>query len=189
MTFSVDDFLGEFEPPTVEVRVCPRADLLEQHRLLDRQLAEASTKSAGGSLAGDDTRTLADEVTALEERIEQATRTFKFRALSRRRWRSLLGAHPPLKQHKADGLDFNPETFPVAAIAACAVEPAMTDEQAEKVADAIPLGEFEKMWAAVLQVNLGASDTPKSVLATTIHRMNGAFSTTAPPEASPGASS
>ena len=188
MTFTVDDFLGEFEAPTVEVRVCPRADLLERHRLLDRQLAEASSKDAG-SLASGPPRSLADEVLALEEQIEASTRTFRFRALSRRRWRSLLGAHPPLKQHKADGLDFNPETFPVAAIAACAVEPTMTPEQAEQVADAIPLGEFERMWAAVLQVNLGASDTPKSVLATTIHRMNGASWTTAPRAASPGASS
>lgn len=188
MTFSVDDFLGEFEAPTVEVRVCPRADLLEQHRLLERQLAEASSKG-GDSLASGPPRALADEVLALEDEIEQATRTFKFRALSRRRWRALLGAHPPLKQHKADGLDFNPETFPVAAIAACAVEPSMTAEQAEQVADALPLGEFDRMWAAVAAVNLGASDTPKSVLATTIRRMNGAYSTTAPPAGSPGASS
>lgn len=188
MTFSVDDFLGEFEAPTVEVQICPRADLLEQHRLLDRQLAEESGKGAG-TLAAGPPKDLAEQLAALEETIEQGTRTFKFRALSRRRWRSLLGAHPPLKQHKADGLDFNPETFPVAAVAACAVEPAMTPEQAEQVADAIPLGEFEKMWAAVLQVNLGASDVPKSVLATTILRMNGAYSTTAPPEASREASS
>lgn len=188
MSFSVDDFLGEFEAPTVEVRICPRADLLEQHRQLDRRLVEESTKGAG-TLASGPPKDLADQLLALERDIDAATRTFRFRALSRRRWRSLLGAHPPLKQHKADGLDFNPETFPVAAVAACAVEPEMTQEQAEKVADAIPLGEFEKMWAAVLQVNLGASDGPKSVLATTIHRMNGAYSTTAPPAGSPGASS
>ena len=189
MTFSVDDFLGEFEAPTVEVQVCPRADLLEQHALLDRQLAEEGSKGSAGSLAGGKAKQLADQLLDLEAEIEAATRTFRLRAMSSRRWRSLLAAHPPTKQQKADGADFNPETFPVAALAACAVVPEMTLEQAEKIADALPLGDFQKLWSAVLTVNVGVNDAPKSVLATAIHRMNGASLTSAAPGESPGASS
>lgn len=189
MTFSVDDFLGEFEPPSIEVRVCPRADLLEEHRRLDRALADAGGRGDIGGLAGGATRDTAKRVAEVEEQIEAATRAFRFRALSRRRWRALLAAHPPRKQDKADGVDFNPETFPVAAIAACAAEPSMTDEQAEQLADRLPLGEFERLWQAVVSVNLGASETPKSVLATAILRTNGASSTSAARGESPGASS
>lgn len=188
MTFSVDDFLGEYEAPTVEVQVCPRADLLDRHRELERQLVDIGQRS-NSSLADNGARRLAEELRDLEQEMDATSRTFKFRALSRRRWRALMAAHPPLKQHKADQIDHNPETFPVAAIAACAVEPAMTEDQAQKLEDRLPLGQFQKLWGAILDVNLGVSDTPKSVLATTILRMNGASSTTAAPEESLGASS
>ena len=186
MSWSVDDFLDDFEAPTTEARICPRADLLEEHKAAERRLVESGQSS--GSLAGE-ARDLAQQVRDLEEQIEQTTRSIKFRALSRRRWRTLLAEHHPLKVHKADGLDFNPETFPVAAIAACAVDPPLTQEQAERLADALPLGEFEKLWQSVLAVNLGVSDTPKSVLATAILRTNNGSSTTAAPGASPAASS
>lgn len=189
MTFSVDDFLGEFEAPTVEVPVCPRADLLEEHRRLDRELAEAGKRGDIGGLAGSGTRQLAEQVRDLETQIEGATRTFRFRALSRRRWLALQAQHPPSKADKADGWGYNPETLPVAAIAACAVEPTMTEEQAGKLADLLPLGEFSRIWVAVNNLNLGANEAPKSVLATAILRTNGASSTTAAPEESLEASS
>ena len=186
MTWSVDDFLDDFQAPSIEARICPRADLLERHKEAERRLVESGQSS--GSLAGEAAE-LAQRVRDLEDEIDASTRTIKFRALSRRRWRTLLAEHHPLKVHKADGLDFNPETFPVAAIAACAVEPSLTQEQAERLADALPLGEFEKLWQSVLSVNLGVTDTPKSVLATAILRTNNGSSTTAAPGASPAASS
>lgn len=188
MSWSVDDFLDDFEAPTTVVRICPRVDLRDRHAAADRALSDAVGRGSS-SLADDGPKQLAAEVRAIEDEIEAATREFRFRALSRRRWRALLAEHHPQKPHKTEGLDFNPETFPVAAIAACAVEPEMTVEEAERLADRIPLGEFERMWGAVLQVNLGVSDAPKSVLATATLRMNGAFSTSAAHGESPEASS
>ena len=79
---------------------------------------------------------------------------------------------------------------PVAAIAACSVEPKMNAEQAERLADTVSDGEFSKLWQAVLAANLRVGDgTPKSVLATTILRTNGASLTSAAGLASPEASS
>lgn len=189
MTFTVDDFLGDFTPPTVDVRICPRTDLRDKHRELERRLVESSQSPSSSLADSGGAKGLAEELQAVEAEMEAATRSFRFQALSRRRWRGLLAGHPPQKQHKSEGLDFNPETFPVAAIAACAVEPAMNAEQAEKLADALPLGEFERLWAGVLEVNLGVSGNPKSMIATAILRTNGASSTTAALEESPEASS
>jgi hypothetical protein len=188
MTWTVDDFLGEYEAPSTEVEVCPRAELVAKHQELERRLVEAG-QSSSSSLADDGSRRLAEQLQAVETEMSDTARRFRFRALSRRAWRDLLSQHPPRKQDKADQLDFNPETFPVAAIAACALEPAMTAEQASLLEDRLPLGQFQKLWGAVLDVNLGVSDTPKSVLATAILRMNGASSTSAASAASPEASS
>ena len=188
MTWTVDDFLGEYEAPTTEVEVCPRPELVIRHQELERRLVEAG-QSSSSSLADSGSKDLARELQELEQEMSETARKFRFRALSRRRWRSLLAAHPPLKQHKLDNFDYHPETFPVAAIAACAIEPVMTPEDAGKLEDLLPLGQFQKLWGAVLDVNLGVSDAPKSMLATAILRMNGASSTTAAPGESPGASS
>lgn len=63
------------------------------------------------------------------EVVEVRGREFKFQALSRRRYRELIDAHPP----KDKTGEWNPDTFPPALIAACSVEPKLTTEQAERI--------------------------------------------------------
>lgn len=187
--WSIDEFLGEYQTPTIEVGVCPRRDLVNEHARLDEELAKSRLSSLGTLAESSDQHDAAERLQELEDEIAAATRTFRFKALSRQRWRALMAEHAPDKEHKADGLDFNPETFPPVAISACSDAPAITKDQAARLVDTLPLGEFQKLWAAVLDVNIGVTQTPKSALATGILRMNGGSSTTAPPEESLGASS
>ena len=189
--WSLDEYLGDGDGGyTVDVPIKPRG-LVKKHAELEREVIERSQGSM--SLAGDNTaRQMAEGLQELERRIDEQTRTYSFRAVSRRRWRALMAEHPPTKEHRDQGADFNPETFPVAAIAACCVEPKLTPDEVQALEDdpEFSTGDFEMLWNGCLAANLGVvNDTPKSVLATAILRTNGASSTTAAPEASPAASS
>ena len=190
--WSLDEFLGEGDGEgfTVDVPIKPRA-LVKKHADLERAIIERSQD--GGSLAGDDLlRTMSEGLQELERRIDEQARIFSFRGVSRRKWRDLLAQHPPRKQDREVGDDFNPETFPAAAVALCSVSPKLTEDEAKALEDDDDLGTggFEQLWNGVLAANLGVvNDTPKSVIATAILRTNGASSTTAAPGASPAASS
>jgi hypothetical protein len=191
VSFNLDEFLsdGDGGEYVVDVPIRHR-HLAQKHDELEHLIAQR-LQSASDSLGGDaEVRAMADALEELERRIDAEAVVYKFRGLSRRRWRDLMAKHPPKPAHA--GHDFNPETFPVAAIAACSVDPKLSIEDARALEDdeTLGTGNFERLWEGVLTANLGVlNDTPKSLIATLIPRMNGDSLTTAAPGESPGASS
>jgi hypothetical protein len=77
------------------------------------------------------------------------TAAFVMRALPRREYRDLLDEHPPI----TEGADWNHDTFPPALIAACAVEPTVTVEQAVKAWDEWEAGEMGRLFLTCFQLN------------------------------------
>lgn len=71
------------------------------------------------------------------------------RALPRRQYRQLLEAHPPA----GDNADWNPDTFPPALIAASAVDPTFTVEQATQLWDEWEAAESGLLFLACWQLN------------------------------------
>lgn len=171
--------------------------LVDEHVQLEAELARAiegdrqQTDISHVPTAPDVARRIAD----LESRIESSAIRFKFAALSFRAWNDLLAAHPPTKaQLKAAAekstswrdrvtLDHNPDTFPAALVAACAVEPEMTVEQADQLADAFGPDQFEMLYRTALEVNHGGNDNPKSVAAGAILQTSSRFDDTPAPAA------
>ena len=185
-SFDVDAFLDSYKGKTVSVVVCGRADLIGRHTQLERELVDATSKSADDFHNPEISR-ITGELKDLQEQMKAAQVTFTFGAMTHKGWQDLLTKHPPTKQQKAEyDVDHNPDTFPVAAVAAAAVEPTLTPEQAERIRDTFAFGEFEKLYRAVLEANAEVQGVPKSALAAVIGdlRLNGASSTTAAPEAS-----
>lgn len=191
---SITDILTVAEDPshrrTATVRILLNQDLEARHRELELRLVE--------ELTGDDrfnrepvAPDVAAEIVALEAEIEAAKVTFVVRAIGRKDWSDLVAKHPPTEAQRRTGarLDFNPESFPVAALAACAVDPEMTPAQAQRLEAAVNSSQFDTLWAAVLDVNVGGLSSPKSLIAGRIHRPSGASVTTAAAEESPEASS
>lgn len=180
--FDVDTWLDDYQPRTVETRICTRYDLVEQHAKLEQQLATETT----------DTRrkTLARKITKLEQEIEAVEKVFLFADIGGQ-WMDLIGQHPPTKvQLDADkNLDHNPETFPVAAVAASSSQPELTEDQVKRMRSKLQHTQWEKIWGATLEANLGMVIAPKSVLAGLVLRRNGASGTTRAPAGSPAASS
>jgi hypothetical protein len=180
--FDVDAWLNDYQPHTAEARICTRFDLLAQHSQLENEL-EAATKD-------NQRRALARKVVKLEAEIEASEKVFTFADIGGQ-WVDLIGKHPPTKEQlDADGsLDHNPETFPVAAIAASSTDPKLTVEQSERLRVKLQFIQWQKLWMATLEANLGMATAPKSLLAGAVLRLNGVSETTPALEESPAASS
>jgi hypothetical protein len=103
----------------------------------------------------------------------------------------LLAANPPTKdQLKRDPrIDHNPETFPIAAIAASCLEPAVTVEDVGRLERALPSTVFDVLWARCIDANIGGIDAPKSAAAGLILRASERYANTSAPAASPAPSS
>jgi len=180
--FDVDTWLDDYQPHTVEARICTRFDLIDQHTRLERDLVAATTDAKR--------KTLARKIVKVEAEIEAVEKVFTFADIGGR-WLDLIGKHPPtVDQLAADKkLDHNPETFPVAVLAECSVTPKLTVDQVRKLRDKLQFVQWQKLWAAVLEANLGMATAPKSLLAGVVLRQNGGSATTPAPEGSPAASS
>jgi hypothetical protein len=181
--FDVDAWLDDYQPHTSEARVCTRFDLLTEHTKLEDKLAASGPD-------GDDRHKLAERIVALETEIAETEKVFKFHDIGGR-WLALVGEHPPTKDQLAadPALDHNPDTFPPAVIAESSTEPKLTVRQVERLREKLQMVQWQKIWAATLEANLGMVAVPKSLLAGAVLRLNGASATTAVPKGSPAASS
>lgn len=187
MPVSIDDFLGGFRAPQVVVSLTQRADLVAEHQTLTRQLDQAvrDDLAGGGHTAAEIRGRLAD----LEEQIAASSIEVTLRALGSQEYQRLLADHPPTPDARKAGIGFNLETFPAALIAACAVDPEISVEQAAQLCDRLSDGQFTKLWNAALLVNVGDDTAPKSVLRSATADRSATSSTTAAAEESLAASS
>lgn len=164
----VDDFLSNLRMPEDEVPICVRGDLQARFEELQRQLDVARRTPESDSLAGSggEVRRIAEEIEAVRQEMQAHVRVFVLRALPHKEWSDLLKDHKPRPQdHPAD---FNRETFPTAALAACAVKPRMNTAQAGKLIDAVTTGQWRTLWEAILGLNGGSGDVPFSAAASAI---------------------
>lgn len=164
----LEDFLDDFHLPEASVPICARGDLQAEFDQLAQELEVARRSPDADTLAGTSgrTRAIAERMEELRQEMKAHTRVFRFRALPQRKWSDLLAAHPARKEDAP--ADFNRETFPVAALAACAVHPKMTVEQAGKLVDRISSGQWSRLWLAILNLQQGGGDVPFSAAASAI---------------------
>ncbi len=205
---SLDDIVTQAENPAY-LRVATARVLLRQDLLTRKDELEAAI-SAAVFTDGRENRTpvaprLAREMEDLEAEIEAAKVEFKFRSVGKRGWADLLAAHPPtpeqLKQIR--GLDHNPVTFPIAALALCYVDPDDPDWEPDTKADTyrqrvekfarleqvMNNSQFDLLWAKCIDANIGGLETPKSVAASRILQVSGRSANIAAPAESLAASS
>lgn len=194
MAPSVGEVLAQAKDPgnrrTATARVLLRQNLLQRHAELDARLTatiEADSQHNREPLAP----ALQEEIEALEAEIEAEFVTFKFANVGHRKWADLLGAHAPTKAQLQEypRLEFNPETFPVSAVAASCTEPEMTLAEAQELETLVSDSQFEKLWIACLDANTGGLEAPKSLAAGVIRLMNARSASTRAPAASPDQSS
>lgn len=162
----IADVLATATPPTKVVPLCLAGDLQGEWEELERQRQALLSRPRGDSLAGEtgELRAVEELMDGIREQMEKATVPFRIRGLPKRRWSDLLARHQPREQDKTQGLDYNADTFPVVALAACCADPVMTEEQAARLVDEVlTQGQWSELWWAILQANNRKVDVPKSV--------------------------
>jgi hypothetical protein len=161
----IDAFLEGLKLPETEVPIVMRGDLQARFEELERALDVARRKPESDSLAGggSEARQIAEEIEALRAEMQGYVRVFLLRALPRKEWSDLLKEHPARKQDAP--ADFNRETLPISALAACSVKPKMSEAQAGRLVDAVTQGQWAVLWQAILGLNGGSGEVPFSVAA------------------------
>lgn len=170
------DWLNESTPDRREVTVCFDRRLLSAFSALQERIAANQAASAdepqmlGGSDDPDEI-----ELEQLRAEVAEKSHVLVFEGIGWQAWRDLLAAHPPKKDqheifakavqlafmpHSLLNLGFHAETFVPAAIAASCVDPGITAEEAAEMLRNSPPGVIERIWTAVLGVNLAGDDDP-----------------------------
>lgn len=173
MTLTTAQLIEQAKPRTITVPVCARGDLVDAHDAATSELA--THRGDSGSLAGGADASIAavaQRVSDIEAEMEASTVPYKVQSIGRKAWADLKALHLPTREQAKQGLDVNMGTFPQAAIAASCVEPSVSPAESEQLTQVLPEGEWNKLWSAVLGVNLGVMDTPKSAAAAAILRAN-----------------
>lgn len=132
--------------------------LLARHDELSRELRMAKVTDERENRTPEAPRIQA-ELDDIEQEIHEAAVPFRFRAMPRREYRELLEEHKDPSGAKR----WNEDTFPPALIAACAVDPEMTLEQATTVYDEWDDNQASVLFAAAFMVNEGESKIPFTV--------------------------
>lgn len=181
---NIDDLIATAQPRTEEVQICARGDLVDAHRAAVEALHAA--QQADDSLSGSaEVHEAAERVAAVEAEQEAATTTFVVSAVSRRKWADLVAEYPPSKEQRRAGHAWDPQRFAIGMVALCVVDPPLTLDQAERLADVLHIAEWNKLETAAVRLNLTETPHPKLRAATELLQANGQSSTTSGNGASP----
>jgi hypothetical protein len=171
-TNGIAEILSQVKRPEKTVPICLAGDLQAEFEDLERDLQVArDTQPGEGTLAGGGNplaTTLAQQIMELRERMREHTRVFRFRGLPRKEFSDLVAEHPPNDEDKDGGADVDWETFAVALVAACCVEPEMTKEEAGQLADALTQAQWDSLFTAAYSVNKRDVDVPFSFAASAV---------------------
>jgi hypothetical protein len=183
--FDIDALLDEAQFPQREVPICLRGDLVSEIERLDQELAailrdeDAARESGAASLAtGGKGREVAEQIEALQAKMQGSTITLVLRALPRARFRALIDEHPPRKDEEggvlpADLAGINSATFYDALARECLASPELTDAQWRRLLSKLSDRQWQKLADTAWEVNRSEVDVPFSFAASRLTRGSG----------------
>jgi hypothetical protein len=160
------------------VKVTLRGDLVDLVDRLEedmRREADVDTRENRIPVAPQ----IAEQIRAAEDEARLSQVVFRFEGLGRGAFAKLQAEHPPTDaQLETVGrdLEFNPETFPPALMAATCVAPEeLRGNVAEwtEINDGWNLGQTQRIWGACLAANMVVATAPKSEYASEVLRRLG----------------
>lgn len=158
----IDDILGKIKPPIRSAWVCLDGELWARHDELSREIDQLRAESPTGKMgdaAGVTDR--ATELRGVEQAMREAEVEFKFRGISSYKRDEIIARFPS----KDRGASWDTTAGAHALFAAAAVEPAMTEEQAEQLISTAHHGVTVKLFNAAWTATEGSSDVPFSARA------------------------
>lgn len=165
--FNIEDVIREAELPTRTVRICVKGDLRVRYEDLHAELEAKSAEVQGRgdeSLAGaGDLRGLAEQVKDAAVEMHKHMRKFVFRAISGN-WASITKKHQDEQGGIKDSAAWSAEL-----VAAAAVSPPMTAEQARRLFQKLSQGDVDLLFMTARKANFdNSAEVPKSRLASEI---------------------
>lgn len=160
---------------TDEVVLYLDADQRELDRL-DREIQAAAVKSDKPMRLGDDDSVMAAAKAFDEFKAGAVERgvVVALKAMPGRKWRGLVGQHPPRENHDVDAeWGFNHLTLADVAVAPCIVSiggKVLEGQALEDALDAMSDGDFSKVYGHVLHVNTGQGPDPKDLISDRLPR-------------------
>ena len=129
-----------------------------------RQLHTAARDADRLSNAPEKAPRIQKQIDKLIEQSEDTLEVFTFKSIGRFNYDELVAEHPPSKDQKKDGSDFDPNTFPPVLVSASCVEPEIP------IADAVKIfaspewngAELRKLFFAALDANTETGEIPLS---------------------------
>jgi len=144
-------------------------DLADAYQEAQAKVQECRTKVAmrvtgeQASVAAEELRVAEAELAEIRTKVEKASVTLRMRAIGRKAYQTLLEQHPPTPEQikmivdeggEPGDLMFNPDTFPVALMAATCIDPPMTLDEAREFMDEIcNNAENVTVFMAAMEVN------------------------------------
>jgi hypothetical protein len=163
MGLSIDEILSKAQPRVEHTRVCLDGELLGEHSRLSDELDELQRAAGPAKLGGNpEALALAEKIQAVEAKIEKAKVPFKFKGIGSQEFAAIMARFP-----SSGPQGWNVQMGAPALIAACAIDPSMTEEQATQLCAQIAGGAtqlFEAAWRATNE----ATNTPPSVRASAL---------------------
>lgn len=187
MTLAFDDILARLTPAEDVVWLCLDASKVVALRQLERDFVDAPTEAT--SLAErSPASVIAEQIEALRAQMKGSETPFRVRALSPRRWQAFALREPArTKDESDDAYADRWQTYLCEMVAACAVEPTMTPDQAAVLADALPSSSWNLLAGTAMSLNMGSVSVPFSVAVSATTPASGQTSTPQPASGSPSA--
>jgi len=158
-TQNIADILARKKPNVRSIDIALDSDLASEIRATEREIEEAKRKRRGKSLADGGTTVLEAKLEELMERAAEESVTFTFQDIGRRALDQLISEHHPTPDQKnrvaelgGGILEYNIDTFPPALIAATAIDPELSIEDAQQIFDEWGAGDAEILFTQALLV-------------------------------------
>lgn len=163
MTFDVDAWLDQAQPPTRAIRIYGRGDLVARLQALDLEsgpapAAELIDQRLGGNPAPAPSR----EAAALREQLEASVIVVTVRGYDPFRWKAMLRKHTIFDEDGQKSID--EPAFQAEMVADCVVEPPLTAAQASRLRERIGNAQWDALWAALQTAAEEPIDVPLSRL-------------------------
>jgi hypothetical protein len=159
---SIEEILGKIKVPVRAVQICLDADLQAEHDELSAHLEVLLRNPPTKMSQAGKVRELAEQIRALEERMRASEVSFRFRALTKDAFDKIREEFPPLE---GSGLTWNVGEGTPLLLAASAISPVMTEDQAKELIGTVSAGHAERMVGAAFLATTGSTQVPFSARA------------------------
>lgn len=152
------------KPRTVTVPLFDPDDMAEIERL--RADVAVAVAAHDGPKRRGDSPTPAAAAKAYDDFVNEATERavkVELQALPRKKWRSLVAAHPPRPDNEDDKpWGWNVESFGDEMVPASIISPALSETALEEFLDSLNDATFERIYMAAIELNRGTAPDPKA---------------------------